>query len=185
MSAGTRHPSIEKMLREDGLWLLQDAAVPGPVIVIVSQQGTIRALSVDQLLDPDRFTSTATFRQIDLTGEDQAITERAFKKLAAVTLALLNENPDKGQIEALAVGDAIVQHAAKVKLTADLADLAQQRYAKALQFYADPKNWRSPSSGFAAQYDPEPSPVSKDAGKAAREALAWADPKPADLPCAT
>jgi hypothetical protein len=29
----------------------------------------------------------------------------------------------------------------------------------ALAFYAEEKNWRSPSEGFALQYDPRPSPV--------------------------
>ena len=43
--------------------------------------------------------------------------------------------------------------------------------AEALAFYADSNNWRSPSSGFAAQYDPEPSPVQCDSGQRARRAL--------------
>ena len=34
----------------------------------------------------------------------------------------------------------------------------------ALEFYADKKNWETPSTGFAVQYDPEPSPVKKDNG---------------------
>lgn len=41
----------------------------------------------------------------------------------------------------------------------------------ALAFYADSKNWQSPSSGFQAQYDPRPSPVSADHGIRARKAL--------------
>jgi hypothetical protein len=40
-----------------------------------------------------------------------------------------------------------------------------------LEFYADKDNRRSPSTGFAAQYDPEPSPMSKDDGSRARAAL--------------
>lgn len=42
----------------------------------------------------------------------------------------------------------------------------------ALAFYANTDNWRSPSTGFAAQYDPEPSPVSKDGGQRAQLAMA-------------
>jgi len=42
---------------------------------------------------------------------------------------------------------------------------------EAVWFYADKENWRSPSKGFAAQYDPEPSPVEKDGGRRAREAM--------------
>jgi hypothetical protein len=34
-----------------------------------------------------------------------------------------------------------------------------ERLRAELAFYADPDNWVSPSKGFAAQYDPEPSPV--------------------------
>jgi hypothetical protein len=40
-----------------------------------------------------------------------------------------------------------------------------------LEFYANEKNWQSPSTGFAAQYDPEPSPIDKDMGLMARLAL--------------
>ena len=36
-----------------------------------------------------------------------------------------------------------------------------ERLRAELAFYADPDNWVSPSKGFAAQYDPEPSPVHK------------------------
>ena len=43
--------------------------------------------------------------------------------------------------------------------------------ADALAFYADPNNWRSPSTGFAAQYDPEPSAIQRDGGQRARLAL--------------
>jgi len=42
---------------------------------------------------------------------------------------------------------------------------------EAVAFYADSKNWRSPSSGFAAQYDPSPSPVRADCGIRARNTL--------------
>ena len=41
----------------------------------------------------------------------------------------------------------------------------------ALAFYAEEKNWESPSSGFALQYDPEPSPINNDRGKRARGIL--------------
>lgn len=40
-----------------------------------------------------------------------------------------------------------------------------------LKFYANKDNWLSPSSGFMAQYDPEPSLIQKDRGKKAKEAL--------------
>ena len=42
----------------------------------------------------------------------------------------------------------------------------------ALEFYADSKNWRSPSSGFALQYDPQPPEVQRDSGRRALLALA-------------
>lgn len=35
------------------------------------------------------------------------------------------------------------------------------RLEAALDFYADPSNWASPSKGFALQYDPEPSPIQR------------------------
>lgn len=40
-----------------------------------------------------------------------------------------------------------------------------------IQFYANPDNWVTPSKGFAARYDPEPSPVKADRGEKAREFL--------------
>ena len=46
----------------------------------------------------------------------------------------------------------------------------------ALRFYENQANWRTLSTGFAAQYDPDPSPVQLDHGKRARDALALAIP---------
>lgn len=45
---------------------------------------------------------------------------------------------------------------------------------EALAFYAEPTNWQSPSSGFALQYDPEPSPINRDRGSKAAAALSQA-----------
>jgi hypothetical protein len=42
----------------------------------------------------------------------------------------------------------------------------------ALEFYADSKNWQSPSSGFALQYDPQSPEVQRDRGRRALLALA-------------
>lgn len=47
-----------------------------------------------------------------------------------------------------------------------------------LRFYADAANWRSKSTGFAAQYDPEPSAVDRDRGARARQALSEAPTRP-------
>lgn len=59
-----------------------------------------------------------------------------------------------------------------VKMMADTARRHEvQGLRDALAFYADRKNWESPSRGFALQYDPEKSPVQKDWGAKAREAL--------------
>ena len=41
----------------------------------------------------------------------------------------------------------------------------------ALHFYAEPSNYKSPSQGFAAQYNPEPSLIQNDAGKRARDVI--------------
>jgi hypothetical protein len=43
-----------------------------------------------------------------------------------------------------------------------------ERCREALEFYADPANWRSAAEGFALQYDREPSPIEKDRGRRAR-----------------
>jgi len=59
------------------------------------------------------------------------------------------------------------------KYEKEIKDLTEKniRMKEALEFYADAKNWRSPSSGFASQYDPEPAPMSRDCGRQARNAL--------------
>lgn len=41
----------------------------------------------------------------------------------------------------------------------------------ALAFYADPETYRSPTTGWNAQYDPEPSPIEKDKGERARKVV--------------
>lgn len=51
------------------------------------------------------------------------------------------------------------------------ADAELDRLVSALTFYATPANWRSPSTGFAIQYDPEPSPIDRDRGDRARVAV--------------
>lgn len=57
----------------------------------------------------------------------------------------------------------------------DTTELTRQQLSKlindALHFYAEPSNYKSPSQGFAAQYDPEPSPIQRDKGKFARDVI--------------
>jgi hypothetical protein len=52
------------------------------------------------------------------------------------------------------------------RLRARVAELEMR-----LRFYATPENWTSPSTGFAHQYDPEPSVIEFDRGQMAREVL--------------
>lgn len=57
---------------------------------------------------------------------------------------------------------------------ADQFTASQQEVARlreALTFYGTVANWHSPSTGFAAQYDPAPSPIDVDHGDQARAAL--------------
>lgn len=56
--------------------------------------------------------------------------------------------------------------------TRDMVATAIERLWDALSFYATCSNWGTPTTGFAAQYDPESSLVAKDAGRIARTALA-------------
>lgn len=46
-----------------------------------------------------------------------------------------------------------------------------KKLREVLAFYGDVKNWRSPSTGFALQYDPIPSAIRADNGSRARTAL--------------
>lgn len=46
---------------------------------------------------------------------------------------------------------------------------------RALSFYANEDNWLCASTGFAAQYDPEPPAVQRDRGLIARRALGVAE----------
>ena len=55
---------------------------------------------------------------------------------------------------------------------------------EALGIYAETKNWQSPSTGFALQYDPTPAPIHIDRGNAARAALTAAKEVQAQVePC--
>ncbi len=57
--------------------------------------------------------------------------------------------------------------------TATEFQVENERLRSVLAFYAEPKNWESPSTGFAAQYDPEPSPINASGNwKRAADALA-------------
>ena len=47
----------------------------------------------------------------------------------------------------------------------------REQLIDALMFYANYENWKSPSKGFALQYDPEPSKVNKYRGSVAQTAL--------------
>jgi hypothetical protein len=47
-----------------------------------------------------------------------------------------------------------------------------ERVREALEFYANAENWRTPSTGFAAQYDPIRPAAIDDGGERARAALA-------------
>ena len=55
----------------------------------------------------------------------------------------------------------------------ELIELRAQvdRLTTKLRFYAARENWMSPSTGFVAQYDPEPSPMERDRGECARRIL--------------
>jgi hypothetical protein len=44
------------------------------------------------------------------------------------------------------------------KVEGDMCDKCIE-YERVLKFYAKPEHWNSPSTGFALQYDPEPSPI--------------------------
>jgi predicted ATPase len=57
---------------------------------------------------------------------------------------------------------------------ADRQVAALRKAVAALAFYSVPENWRTPSTGFAVQYDPLPSPVAK-AGNAQTAAAALAE----------
>lgn len=58
---------------------------------------------------------------------------------------------------------------AAVEIAKDAPNLLKQ--LEVLEFYANEKNWQSPSTGFVAQYDPAPSPIGQDLGAKARAAL--------------
>ena len=49
--------------------------------------------------------------------------------------------------------------------------VSREKLIAALEFYADEKNWMSPSSGFALQYDPVKSTIAVDGGSLARDVL--------------
>ncbi len=69
--------------------------------------------------------------------------------------------------EIMALKHDIERH---IKIAAELVTENGQ-LRKTLEFYRNSNNWKSPSNGFALQYDPEPSPIQKDRGQKARSVL--------------
>lgn len=103
-------------------------------------------------------------------AEQQAIeAEAALWRIAPNTHTIGTPDPFEGPGETYA--DAYHRVAAECDaLREALAE--NQSMAQTLQFYADRNNYLSPSTGFAAQYDPAPSEVALDQGRRARDALA-------------
>ena len=68
--------------------------------------------------------------------------------------------------------EALAEQAMEVAIRErDEARAMVAELAKALRFYADPENWKSPSTGFALQYDPTPSQIMVHRESIARDAL--------------
>jgi len=65
-------------------------------------------------------------------------------------------------------------HDMSLEITAQAARVAALE--KALSFYADPANWKSPSTGFLLQYEPEPSRASQVRYSLAQAALNQTEP---------
>ena len=187
MSAGTRHPAIETMLQKDGVWAIADTNAPGKIVIAVCHGGVITAMSPDNDLHPDRFLDTATFTPLDFTGEATALiraeNDYYAKRISMIIDALLDEGSDEAAIDAAVKKGGIEAIAQRVKLTAELSNLAQMRHGKALQFYANEANYRTTSSGYA--YDHESTAINTDKGQKARDALAWKDEIAADQATAT
>lgn len=74
-------------------------------------------------------------------------------------------SPYKDAFGKIAIDDLDLEKVARAGLEANGG------VVDALRFYADQTNWASPSTGFVAQYDPEPSPFAKDRGARARAIL--------------
>lgn len=82
------------------------------------------------------------------------VVERVEKALAAA---------EGAWIGSISIGDAQLKFADVGALLA-----YKREVEEALTFYAAPENWKSPSTGFALQYDPKPSPIRLDQGSRAR-----------------
>ena len=113
----------------------------------------VKELEANEQLSRDAFLKMVEAFSLQRAQWGDATQER--DRLAA-------ENAD---LRAQVLGDAAIVR--------DRRELEQERdrLREALALYAEPKNWVTPSTGFAVQYDPEPSPVDADHGATARRAL--------------
>jgi cell division septum initiation protein DivIVA len=94
------------------------------------------------------------------------ITEAA-DRLESLSQALREAEKERDRVK---TDCAVTSNSYLSRATAAESRLAEA--TKVIGFYAEQKNWESPSSGFALQYDPTPSKIQTDWGEAARAFIA-------------
>jgi hypothetical protein len=125
--------------------------------------------------DAARLSITAALDYAEKLKAEREVT--AYRNEAERTRVLLDQADTR---EKIAVSDVYDRD----NIIRDLLKKVRDHEARveelegALAFYATEKNWYSPSSGFALQYDPEPSPIKKDWGTIARATLSKGIAKP-------
>jgi hypothetical protein len=171
MSASTRNPMIDRMLTENGAWVISDERAPDQYVIAVSNEGVIRALSIDQALSAEGFFTTAIIQKLDLSGEEKKVADWACEALAAIAIALSDEDAPQEKLSELAKRQALIDLATKTRLANDIAKVMIDNLRTALNFYADEKHYSTDWRDTGTQCEPEPPKVVVDRGAIARKAI--------------
>lgn len=171
MSASTRNPMINRMLTENGAWVISDEKAPDQYAIAYSENGAIRALSLDQTLSPEGFYPTAIIVKLDVTGEEQKAAALAFQTLAEIAVTLSDEDTPTEKLLEINNAQALIDLATQTKLANDIANVMIEQMREALRFYADEKHYETDRHDVGMQCEPGQPKVSVDRGAKARAAL--------------
>ena len=124
-------PAIRAMVNNPGIYLCGDTSIPEYTVPVASIDGVLHSMTLDDVLDPERFKATVTvagpfFKHGDMQHSGECLTDQASRDVCdgmyvdkcddvlglcealRAVLALAGEDPQVRKI----VDDAIAEHGA-------------------------------------------------------------------------